>query len=176
MRYLLVLVLAAGCVRPPTASSSAQLYRPATGAAVSPPGLVTPDPPKRTRSYGGKIALLDLALFLSFIPVINWAADDSSESTGEVVALTYAGAYVLGGPLIHSGEGNHREVGRSVFRRLLYPAIGTAAGVAIGSMLDPDSGECHDLCHIESILGGILGGAMGMAAAAVHDWVVARIE
>jgi hypothetical protein len=43
-------------------------------------------------------------------------------------------------------------------------------------MLDPDSGECHDLCHIESILGGILGGAMGMAAAAVHDWVVARIE
>ena len=62
----LAVVLVTGCVRPAamSAASAPQLYRPATEPEVSPPSLVTPTPPPRTRSYASKLALLDLLLFV----------------------------------------------------------------------------------------------------------------
>ncbi len=54
MRCVLVLALIAGCVHPRSAGTTPQLFRPRADATISPPGLVTPAPPRPTGSRSGR--------------------------------------------------------------------------------------------------------------------------
>jgi hypothetical protein len=181
MRALLAvaisIVLVNGCARPPamSAASTPQLYTPSTEPDLTPPSLVTPTPPRRTRSYATKLAVLDLILLVTVIPVLSWAEDDVSENMTEALGTLYAATYLFGGPWIHSLEGNHGQVGPSVGRRLGYPALGILAGLFItGAFMDF---ECDDeLCFLPYFFGGIVGGGVGAIVGAVVDWTKAKVE
>ena len=157
MRTALVLaiLLAIGCGRTP---------RPAAPAAV-----------KTTRSYQSQLVALDGALLISFIPVMYLADRNLDGDTTRAIAWTYVGAYALGGPAIHLGNGNPRQSGLSVVRRVGYPA---ALGLIVAGAILQTAGDngCGDEC------GGVLGASgalavtVGVLGALVHDWSKAHVK
>ena len=175
----IVLGFGAGCR--PAASGTApppRLYRPASDTpGIEPPSRVTPEPPAPARTrryYAAKMVVLDLAVLLSFVPVIDVIVDRAGDDAAQVAALGYAAVYVFSAPVIHEVEGNRRQSVRSVARRLGYPALGMAAGAVVGGAMTPD--ECDDVCFLYPLFAAIVGGGVGVVAAAVHDWLKAYVD
>lgn len=131
-----------------------------------------PAGPTRTHRYGAKIAVADALSFgamlvgvIMLVSTIDTEDSDDDVTVGAVLMLGGAAGYVLGGPIVHSSEGNKSGAWKSVGLRLGLPLLGGVIGEA---MRDESSGDDDAGASLSGI---------GILTAMVVDWfVLAKVE
>ena len=152
---------------PPAAAQPAVNSAPTVNAP--PRHAPTVDAPEEHEEWYGWQTLTTDAASVTFLVGFGVAAGRSNnDATETVFASACAGAYFLGGPIVHAAHGNWGRAAGSLGLRVGAPFVGSLLGLVIASSTDSSFDDSAGM--------GAVGALVGIGTAVVLDAAVLGYE